>query len=198
MPPSTANARCQCVSLTMNFLSLCADSGCPPGLLHPPNHHHGTIKTTGYHSRKSVHLDGAERMTCSSSNVMSTHKRMSIYTVTPYYESSDTAHPNTNPPSFSLSHLHVISMLTSHTSWLPAYIIISWLRLFSFLLLSIFFLIIPLPNLDNTDIHQQHKVNVKPNSSAQPKYQQNVMNNDIDIPDHIWIFTMPKHGQKKK
>ena len=143
----------------MSFLSLCADSGRPPGLLHHPHHHHGTIKTTGYHSR--------DKRQC---NVTSIHNWMSIYTVTPYYESSDTDHPNTNPSSFSLSHLHVISMLTSHTSRLPVYLIISWLRLFSFLLLSIFFLIIPLPDLDDTANHQQH----------------------------IRIFIMPKHGQKKK
>jgi hypothetical protein len=34
--------------------------------------------------------------------------------------------------------------------------------------------------------------------SAQTKYQRNVTKNDVDIPDHIRIFTMPKHGQKQK
>ena len=148
MSSSTANTRSQRVSLTMSFLSLCADSGRPPGLLHHPHNNPGTIKTTGYHSHdKRQH------------NVTSTHNRTSISTVTPYYKSFDTAYyPNTNPHSFSLSHLHVISMLTSHSSWLPVYFITSsWLRFFFCLLMSIILLVIPLPDLDNTDNHQQHE-----------------------------------------
>ena len=131
----------------MSFLSLCADSSRPPGL---PNHNtisHGTFKTTGSHSR-----DKRQRYTAPPP-----HRRL-IYVATNHHEPSNNAYPPSNPPSFSLSHLHVISMLTSHFSWFPIHFITSsWPRFFFFLLMRIILLVIPLPDLDDTDNHQQHE-----------------------------------------
>jgi hypothetical protein len=82
-------------------------------------------------------------------------------------------------------------------------------------------LVIPIPHLDDTDNQwnfdsditwtsatrkKQHwktsphpkPINNPYSLSAQTKYQRNVTKNDVDIPDHIRIFTMPKHGQKQK
>ena len=131
----------------MSFLSLCADSSHPPGLLHHQNNPSGTFKPTGSYSH--------DRQQC---HVTSNHDRMSIHDITTYYASSDTAYPSINPLSFSLSCLHVISTLTSHLSWLPVYFFLSsWLQFSSFIILSIIFLVIPLPDLDNTHDNWQHE-----------------------------------------
>ena len=104
----------------------------------------GTIQPTGSH----FHM----KRQC---NVTPCHSRMSMTDVNHYYDYSTTAYPPLNTHSFSLLHLHVISMLPSHYSWLLVYFITSsWPRFFFFLLMSIILLVIPLPDLDDTDNHQ--------------------------------------------
>ena len=53
MSSSNTNDHSPYVPLTMSFLSLCADSGYPPDLLHHQYNNPGTIKTTGYHSHRT-------------------------------------------------------------------------------------------------------------------------------------------------
>ena len=142
----------------MSLLSLRADSGRPPCL---PNHQttsHGTIKTTGSHSRNKWQCQ-----------VTPQHNRRFIYDTTTYHTYSDTTHPPMNPTPYSLSSLHVISTVTSQTftqfSWLPIhYILSSWLWIYLIIFLSITIFLIPLPTKD--DNHDWHKHKALPPSNT--------------------------------
>ena len=91
--PTTANARRQCVPLTMSFLSLCADSSHPPGL---PNHQTtspGTIQTTGPHFHDEQH-----------SQVTTQHQRHVLSDMTTY--NCNTSNATTQPFAQIQSDIH--------------------------------------------------------------------------------------------
>ena len=176
MSSSTTNSRHHHILSTMSFLSLCTDSGHPPGLLTNQNTSPGTIKQTGSHSH--------DKWQC---NAIPQHDRRLVSDVTTYYTSSDTSYPSTNPTPFSLSHLHVISMLTSQLlsqfSWLLVYYILSsWLQISLFLFLSVILLFLPLPPIND---HLDWQQNDAPTpSNIQLHYPTLLGNLAIDF---IWI-----------
>jgi hypothetical protein len=176
--------RTSSVFLTMGILSLCADSGRPPGLTMPSSSLSDHRTSTGSHSR-----DKRQR------NVPPNHDWMVIPDVTTYYAPSDNAYPSTNPPLFSLSHLHVISMMTSHLSWLPVYFIFSsWLRFSSFILLNIIILVIPLPTMDDNNNNQHHNCADIPHheiSPTQTRQPTSSLANEQHLPWHQQYLNNP-------